>query len=193
MGYILAMWLCVCTSYGCVCRWASCVKLYVSGHLGCLHRAVGSFTVSHCSSPLQTSTVAPPQPHCHHNLCALFLSLIPFVTFGCPMEVLSCWGFHTSHSPFLWLLGTGCPIEEDSLVVHRVCSLSWELLLQCMCGEWATWIRWVETSSFHTTMTLCLKRPAVHVWWVTSCCWGTGFSQVYCKLCHLIGWLMLLQ
>jgi len=77
--YLLRECVYVHTAYGYVCRGASCVKLYVAGHLAMLRCAVGSCMVNYCSSPSQISSVWPPQPHCHHALCALSLSFIPVV------------------------------------------------------------------------------------------------------------------
>jgi hypothetical protein len=83
--YLPVMWMSVRTAY----RGASCVKLYVDDVALCN----GEFHSQLLLFPTQTSIVLPPQPHCHHALCALSLSLIPVVTLvnlSGPVEVLPC-------------------------------------------------------------------------------------------------------
>lgn len=130
--YLLRECVYVCTAYGCVCRGASCVKLYVAGHLAVLHCAVGSSIVNYCSS------------HPRYPVCNLHSPTVTMLCVLCLCRSCRLWPRPTS--AVQWRC---CHVKDFTLATPHFCD-SWGQGLyfvlttdspSCMCGEWATWTR----------------------------------------------------
>jgi hypothetical protein len=209
LGQLAALYICLYKSFcthvsgtGCaiVCYLTLCVcvlhtDVYVEGPAAChLVCCIVQWGVSQSSIAL---------PHSRCPLCHLHSPTVTMLYVLCLCRLYQLWPCQTLAVQWrychvkeftvfiLWSLGTGCSKELDSLAVHRVCILSWQLLLPqtphhlCVCVCVASGLR--EYGEWQPIVVACShEHPDVYVWWVASCWWGTGLSQSV--LWIMLGW-----